>query len=132
MTAETLVARLEARGLDRTPTYGALKEESEVWLTRLLRRCITAGWVDFEGGDRPVVVLTQEGAQVMRAERPVRVHVLAAGFGHCRSQLAVSQTDHRDGEAPDHERDEGAERTCGLYPEAGHEHPAPTDHRAKG
>jgi ATP-dependent DNA helicase RecQ len=65
--------RLEARGLDRTPTYGALKEESEVWLTRLLRRCITAGWIDFEGGDRPVVVLTEEGAQVMRAERPVRL-----------------------------------------------------------
>ena len=28
---------------------------------RLLRRCVTAGWVDFTAGDRPVVVLTEAG-----------------------------------------------------------------------
>jgi ATP-dependent DNA helicase RecQ len=65
--------RLSRCGLDRTPTYGALAERSEEWLQRLLRRCVTAGWVDFHGGDRPVVVLTEEGAEVMRGQRPVRL-----------------------------------------------------------
>ncbi|MFB3118751.1 MAG: ATP-dependent DNA helicase RecQ, partial [Myxococcota bacterium] len=38
--------RLERSGLDRTPTFGALRAYREEWLTRLLRRCVTAGWVD--------------------------------------------------------------------------------------
>jgi ATP-dependent DNA helicase RecQ len=66
-------ARLERSGLDATPTFGALADESEVWILRLLRRCVTAGWVDFEGGDRPVAVLTDGGGAVMRAERPARL-----------------------------------------------------------
>jgi ATP-dependent DNA helicase RecQ len=54
--------RLGASGLDRTRTFGALRGEPEGWITRLLRRCVTAGWVDFTGRDRPVVVLTEDGA----------------------------------------------------------------------
>jgi ATP-dependent DNA helicase RecQ len=65
--------RLASAGLDRTTTWGVLAERSETWLTKLLRRCVTAGWVDFEGGDRPVVVLTGTGASVMRGEREVRL-----------------------------------------------------------
>lgn len=65
--------RLRSAGLDRTPTFGILADRSELWLTRLLRRCVTAGWVDFDGGDRPVIVLTQAGAAVMRGERPARL-----------------------------------------------------------
>jgi ATP-dependent DNA helicase RecQ len=65
--------RMARDGLDRTPTFGALREHSERWLLRLLRRCVTAGWVDFTGGDRPVVVLTEAGRAVMKAERPVRL-----------------------------------------------------------
>jgi ATP-dependent DNA helicase RecQ len=65
--------RLSASGLAATKTFGALAEHSEDWLTRLLRRCVTAGWVDFHGADRPVVVLTEEGRAVMQAERPVRL-----------------------------------------------------------
>jgi ATP-dependent DNA helicase RecQ len=59
--------------LDRTPTFGVLRSYREEWLTRLLRRCVTAGWVDFFGLDRPVVALTEEGVSTMRAERPVRL-----------------------------------------------------------
>ena len=66
-------ARLRSAGLDLTKTFGILSERSEVWLTRLLRRCVTAGWVDFDGGDRPVAVLTELGAAVMRGEREVRL-----------------------------------------------------------
>jgi len=65
--------RLERFGLDRTPTFGVLRAYREEWLTRLLRRCVTAGWVDFFGLDRPVVALTEEGISTMRAERPVRL-----------------------------------------------------------
>ncbi|MCH8890338.1 MAG: HRDC domain-containing protein [Myxococcales bacterium] len=65
--------RLERFGLDRTPTFGVLRSYREEWLTRLLRRCVTAGWVDFFGLDRPVVALTEEGISTMRAERPVRL-----------------------------------------------------------
>jgi ATP-dependent DNA helicase RecQ len=65
--------RLRAAGLDRTPTHGALAEHAEEWLMRLLRRCVTAGWVDFSGGDRPVAVLTADGGAVMRGERPARL-----------------------------------------------------------
>ena len=66
-------SRLERFGLDRTPTFGVLSTYREEWLTRLLRRCVTAGWVDFFGADRPVVALTEEGIATMRAERPVRL-----------------------------------------------------------
>jgi ATP-dependent DNA helicase RecQ len=65
--------RLESAGLHHTPTFGILREYPEAWLTRLLRRCVTAGWVDFIGGDRPMVILTDEGIAVMKAERPVRL-----------------------------------------------------------
>jgi len=65
--------RLSRTGLDRSKTFGTLRERSEEWLTRLLRRCVTAGWVDFHGGDRPVVVLTEEGEAVMRGRHPARL-----------------------------------------------------------
>jgi ATP-dependent DNA helicase RecQ len=65
--------RLSASGLADTKTFGALAERSEEWLTRLLRRCVTAGWVDFHGGDRPVVVLTEDGASVMKGARIARL-----------------------------------------------------------
>jgi ATP-dependent DNA helicase RecQ len=65
--------RLRSAGLTQTKTYGVLSDRADQWLTRLLRRCVTAGWVDFSGGDRPVVVLTNEGARVMRGEHPARL-----------------------------------------------------------
>jgi ATP-dependent DNA helicase RecQ len=65
--------RLVRAGLERTPTFGALAEHAEDWLLRLLRRCVSAGFVDFEGGERPVAILTEEGASVMRAARPARL-----------------------------------------------------------
>ena len=65
--------RLSRAGLDRTPTWGVLKEHSEEWLLRLLRRCVTAGWVDFTSGDRPMVRLTGQGRAVMKAEAPARL-----------------------------------------------------------
>ncbi len=65
--------RLERMNLNLTTTFGILSDYTEDWVTRVLRRCIAAGWVDFFGGDRPVVILTEEGAAVMHGERPVRI-----------------------------------------------------------
>jgi ATP-dependent DNA helicase RecQ len=65
--------RLRRTELDRCKTFGALADRSEEWLLRLLRRCITAGWVDFRGDERPVVVLTEAGRAVVHAERPPRL-----------------------------------------------------------
>jgi ATP-dependent DNA helicase RecQ len=62
--------RLARRGLDRVRTYGVLQEESEEWLTKLLRRLVTAGWVGFSGDDRPVVLLTEQGKSVMEGRIP--------------------------------------------------------------
>jgi ATP-dependent DNA helicase RecQ len=66
-------ARLERAHLDRTPTFGTLRGRSEEWLTRVLRRCVTAGFVDFSGGERPVALLTPSGHAVMKGERPPRL-----------------------------------------------------------
>lgn len=65
--------RLARSGLDRTPTFGALQERAQEWLTRLIRRCITAGWVDISDDERPTVSLTRAGLAVMKAELPARL-----------------------------------------------------------
>jgi ATP-dependent DNA helicase RecQ len=64
---------LERAGLHETPTFGALRERSEDWLLRLLRRCVTAGFADFTAGERPVALLTEAGRAVMKGERPARL-----------------------------------------------------------
>ncbi len=71
--------RLARAGLDETRTFGVLREHSEEWLLKLLRRCVTAGWVEFSTGDRPVVGLTEAGKAVMKAERPARLLLPATG-----------------------------------------------------
>ena len=65
--------RLQRAGLQHTTTFGTLADHPEEWLLRLLRRCVTAGWVDFSGGDRPVAVITSEGREVMHGRRPARL-----------------------------------------------------------
>ena len=65
--------RLLRAGLDQTTTFGVLREYPEEWLLRLLRRLVTAGWIEFSSGDRPLVRLTEAGRAVMKAERPPRV-----------------------------------------------------------
>jgi ATP-dependent DNA helicase RecQ len=66
-------ARLVRSGLNTSKTYGALRGRSEDWLLALLRRCVTAGWVDFTSGDRPVVLLTTAGKAVLFNTGPVRL-----------------------------------------------------------
>ncbi|HEX5135640.1 MAG TPA: ATP-dependent DNA helicase RecQ [Planctomycetota bacterium] len=65
--------RLGWSGLTQVTTFGALADRAEEWIVRLLRRCVTAGWVDFTGGERPIVVLTDTGREVMHGRRPARL-----------------------------------------------------------
>ncbi|MDX2194159.1 MAG: ATP-dependent DNA helicase RecQ [Gemmatimonadales bacterium] len=65
--------RLERGGFAATKTFGALRGRGEPWLLALLRRCVTAGWVDFTPDERPVVLLTRAGRAVLFAEGPVRL-----------------------------------------------------------
>ncbi len=81
--------RLANAGLDRTTTFGVLKEHSEIWLMALLRRCVVAGWVDLSGGDRPVAMLTDDGRAVMKAERPARLLLPPEGRAHGASAPAT-------------------------------------------
>ena len=65
--------RLARAGLEQTRTFGALAEHDLEWTEKLLRRCVTAGWVDLSSGDRPLALLTDEGQAVMRGEREARL-----------------------------------------------------------
>ena len=40
---------------------------------------MTRGWATFSGGDRPVLVLTDDGRAVMRGERPARLRLPPTG-----------------------------------------------------
>jgi len=65
--------RLEWSGLRATKTFGTMADRSDRWITRLIRRCVTAGWVDFASGERPLLVLTEAGHEVIHGRRPARV-----------------------------------------------------------
>jgi ATP-dependent DNA helicase RecQ len=67
--------RLEKSGLNLVPTYGVLKDRPQAWLVSLLRRCVTAGWVAFSGGDRPVLYLTHDGQHAMKGTRAIRLRL---------------------------------------------------------
>ena len=82
--------RLQRSGLQQTRTFGALDEYSEEWLLKLLRRCVSAGWVDFHGGDRPVVLLTEEGYGVIHEKRPARLLLPPSRRPAPRSASALS------------------------------------------
>ena len=109
--------RLARAGLDRTPTFGALREHSEPWLTQLLRRCVTAGWVDFTPGDKPIVLLTRSGRAVMKGERPARLVLPREGAASWRGASprdAIRALARDDGEPPagSRARLRGAPRSC--------------------
>src|SRR5262249_45657120 len=67
--------RLERSGLALTPTFGNLRDYPGPWVRRLLRRCVTRGWATFSEGDRPVLLLTEDGRAVMRGTRPARLRL---------------------------------------------------------
>ncbi len=65
--------RLVRGGLARVSTFGLMADRRPAWIVSLLRRCVTAGWVSFTGGDRPLAILTREGSEVMYGRMPARI-----------------------------------------------------------
>ena len=87
--------RLSRAGLEDVRTFGILGEYSEEWGMKVLRRCVTAGWVDFSSHDRPVVFLTDSGKAVMKGQAPARLllpsvsDVRPSGGGGTRRRASV-------------------------------------------
>jgi ATP-dependent DNA helicase RecQ len=67
--------RLDSSGLSQVSTFGILKDKPQAYLVALLRRCVTAGWVAFSGGDRPVLYLTHDGQHAMKGTRAIRLRL---------------------------------------------------------
>jgi ATP-dependent DNA helicase RecQ len=65
--------RLERAGLPARPGFGGLAGESEAWVSRVLQRCVTAGWVDFTSGEYKLLMLTDTGRAVLDGKRPGRL-----------------------------------------------------------
>jgi ATP-dependent DNA helicase RecQ len=60
-------------GFTELSTFGLLRERSPAWVLDLLRGLLTAGWIDLTPTEHPVPLLTRAGAEVMRAQGPVRM-----------------------------------------------------------
>jgi len=65
--------RLTRYGLDKRPEFGTLSKYSDAWLSLVLQRCVTAGWVDFTEGEYPLLMLTAQGKAVLAGKRPARL-----------------------------------------------------------
>ncbi len=65
--------RIRRWGMDSLSTFGLLKSQGLDWNVRLLRRLLTAGYADVDGGEYPLVAITRRGAAVMKGDEPVRV-----------------------------------------------------------
>src|SRR6266852_1159850 len=83
--------RLERAGLTKVQTFGHLRDQPAPWLIALLRRCVSAGWVSFEGADRPVVTLTEDGRAVMKGERPARLLLPPSSSGPKRVERVADR-----------------------------------------
>jgi ATP-dependent DNA helicase RecQ len=90
--------RLARAGLDQTRTFGIMADRSEEWVTRLLRRCVTAGWVDFHGHEHPVLQLTPQGHAVMTGQQPARILLPSDALPRPRTGAAAN--DDADAAAP--------------------------------
>lgn len=60
-------------GFTELSTFGLLRDRSGPWVLDLLRALLTAGWIDLTPTEHPVPLLTRAGAEVMRAQGPVRL-----------------------------------------------------------
>ena len=65
--------RLKRAGLNRRAEFGALSSYPDAWLSQVVQRCVTAGWVDFTEGEYPLLVLTALGAAVLAGKREARL-----------------------------------------------------------
>ena len=101
--------RLARSGLDKTRTFGILSDRADDWVTRLLRRCLTAGWIDFYGQEHPVVMLTSAGQAVMKGDRPAKILLPSDEAQPRRSKGGARSSQPRTSMAPETELDAAGE-----------------------
>jgi ATP-dependent DNA helicase RecQ len=65
--------RLTRYGLDKRAEFGTLSKYPDAWLSLVLQRCVTAGWVDFTEGEYPLLMLTPQGKAALAGKRPARL-----------------------------------------------------------
>jgi ATP-dependent DNA helicase RecQ len=89
-------------GFTELSTFGLLKDRSQPWVMDLLRALLTAGWIDLTPTEHPVPLLTRTGAEVMRAQGPVRfaLPVVREKRGRARAS-ARAANGARGGTGPD-------------------------------
>jgi len=73
-------------GFTELSTFGLLRDRTQAWVTDLLRGLLTAGWIDLTASEHPVPLLTRTGAEVMRAQGPVRFALPAEREQRARSK----------------------------------------------
>ena len=81
--------RMQQLGLDTLSTHGLLAAHSRAWILALLRRLLTAGWVEVTRGDFPVPFLTASGRAVMKGEALASVVLPPAGVGKATKKRAA-------------------------------------------
>ena len=65
--------RLARAALTRGPVFGSLAGRDEGWLSKVIQRCITAGWADIPPGEYPLLGITTLGRAVLAGRRPARL-----------------------------------------------------------
>ncbi|MBM7580949.1 DNA helicase RecQ [Jeotgalibacillus terrae] len=78
--------KLIEAGLDRVTTYGLMNQKSEKQITELIQLLIAEGFIALEGGQYPILKLTQDALPVLKGEQEVW---LKSGF-----QLHQQQADY--------------------------------------
>ncbi|TFD99589.1 DNA helicase RecQ [Jeotgalibacillus salarius] len=90
MTAKVLkgsrTKKLLETGLERVTTYGLMNQKTEKQITELIQLLIAEGYLALDGGQYPILRLTQDAVPVLKNEREVW---LKSGF-----QLHQQQTDY--------------------------------------
>ncbi|HEX7078287.1 MAG TPA: RecQ family ATP-dependent DNA helicase [Candidatus Eisenbacteria bacterium] len=103
--------RLERAGLSRRPAFGCLSRYEEGWISRVVQRCITAGWADIARGEYPLLGITPQGRAVLSGKRPAglvlpaleepgRAAPRSATRGRARTDARVGRGEAGRGEAP--------------------------------
>jgi ATP-dependent DNA helicase RecQ len=73
--------RLTRYGLSSATAFGTLASRSEAWVSLLLQRCVSAGWVDFTQGEYQLLLLTAAGRAVLDGKRPARLMLPSIDVG---------------------------------------------------
>lgn len=78
-------------GFTELTTHGLLAEHPRPWIHALLRRLVTAGYVDITGDEYPLALLTPEGAAAMKGSSPIKLLLPPEGAGRNESKTRTKK-----------------------------------------